>query len=357
MSNRGPWSAVQEFWQKWRQAFHTTIEDSFTPATYPRWSISFQEGELSCQLRRINQGDVWDLVAVEAAAYEGQAIWGLPGFSFDLSRANTCYYVLLANGNLVGYIGIRLDGDQAHLTQVAVHPSDQGKGFGRRLVQMAMDHAQYYQATHMVLEVREGNKGAQVLYRSMGFRTLKRLSGYYQSPNEDGLLMLCPFVERGMNFEPLQPGMIDLTPLSQELAAVLTEGFAPLPAPYTEKAIHSHLKSDGCRDYRLTYFHQTVAYMGYQVAVDQADLLYLTVLPDFRREGLADYLLTSSLKDLARLGVQAVFLEVRPSNVAAKTLYESSGFQEIYRRKDYYTDPKEDAVVMQKLLSRKEEGE
>ena len=70
-----------------------------------------------------------------------------------------------------------------------------------------------------------------------------------------------------------------------------------------------------------------------------------------RRRGAARALLGSVLDDARRKSVELVFLEVRPTNVEALTLYESLGFRVIGRRKGYYFDTGEDALVMEARLA------
>jgi [ribosomal protein S18]-alanine N-acetyltransferase len=80
----------------------------------------------------------------------------------------------------------------------------------------------------------------------------------------------------------------------------------------------------------------------------EAHVLNLCIGPDFRGRGLGRHLL-GRLLDIARWnGAERVFLEVRPSNPLARTLYESVGFNEIGRRPRYYParDGREDAIVM-----------
>ena len=76
----------------------------------------------------------------------------------------------------------------------------------------------------------------------------------------------------------------------------------------------------------------------------------LAVHPSFRRRGAARTLLGSILEDARGTGVALVFLEVRPTNAEALTLYESLGFRVIGRRKGYYFDTGEDALVMEARL-------
>ncbi|OOG66127.1 ribosomal-protein-alanine N-acetyltransferase [Rhodanobacter sp. B04] len=80
----------------------------------------------------------------------------------------------------------------------------------------------------------------------------------------------------------------------------------------------------------------------------EAHLLNICIAPDYRGKGLGRHLL-GRLLDIARWnGAERLFLEVRPSNPLAKTLYESAGFSEIGRRPRYYParDGREDAIVM-----------
>ena len=76
----------------------------------------------------------------------------------------------------------------------------------------------------------------------------------------------------------------------------------------------------------------------------------LAVDPGFRRRGVARALLGQTMEDARRGGVELLFLEVRPTNVEALALYESFGFSVIGRRKGYYFDTGEDALVMEARL-------
>lgn len=77
----------------------------------------------------------------------------------------------------------------------------------------------------------------------------------------------------------------------------------------------------------------------------------LAVHPHRRGQGLARALLQATLEDGRGRGVTLAFLEVRPSNVEALGLYESLGFSVIGRRKGYYFDTGEDALVMETRLT------
>ena len=100
-----------------------------------------------------------------------------------------------------------------------------------------------------------------------------------------------------------------------------------------------------------------VAYGVLMLAPGEAQLLNLSVVPDSRREGLGRMLLAQFVDDARRLGAEQMFLEVRVSNVAAISLYETAGFAPIARRVAYYppapeTGVREDALVMRRALGR-----
>jgi ribosomal-protein-alanine N-acetyltransferase len=88
-----------------------------------------------------------------------------------------------------------------------------------------------------------------------------------------------------------------------------------------------------------------------RVVVDEGEILTLAVLPERRRRGIAVQLLRAALRDMAGRGVGRVWLEVRASNVAAQALYAAEGFVPAGRRRGYYRDPVEDALVLRRDLS------
>jgi ribosomal-protein-alanine N-acetyltransferase len=73
----------------------------------------------------------------------------------------------------------------------------------------------------------------------------------------------------------------------------------------------------------------------------------LAVHPEWRRQGVARALLDAALGEGRVRGVELAFLEVRPTNAEALSLYESLGFRVIGRRKGYYFDTGEDALLME----------
>lgn len=88
------------------------------------------------------------------------------------------------------------------------------------------------------------------------------------------------------------------------------------------------------------------AYTAYRVVVDEMHILNLAVAPGWRRRGLARWLLGFAVPQAARRGARRVFLEVRQGNRDALSLYEGLGFARVGVRSDYYSDPREAAVLL-----------
>jgi len=84
----------------------------------------------------------------------------------------------------------------------------------------------------------------------------------------------------------------------------------------------------------------------------EAELWTLAVAPAHRRRGIGRALLKQASRMLRDAGVLKLFLEVRESNLPALELYRSLGFQQVGRRKDYYLNPRESALIFVRCLHR-----
>ena len=94
--------------------------------------------------------------------------------------------------------------------------------------------------------------------------------------------------------------------------------------------------------------NQVAGYIGSQTVMDETDMMNVAVHPDYRRKGIAEALINDLVENLKKMGSHCLTLEVRASNVPAITLYEKLGFTEIGRRKNYYRNPREDALILRK---------
>jgi len=118
--------------------------------------------------------------------------------------------------------------------------------------------------------------------------------------------------------------------------------------PWSERSIASEL------DNKLAFWlaaleGETVAgYIGSQTVMDETDMMNVAVHPDFRRQGIAEALVKGLVENLKKMGSHCLTLEVRASNAPAIALYEKLDFHEIGRRRNYYRNPREDALILRK---------
>jgi [ribosomal protein S18]-alanine N-acetyltransferase len=94
-----------------------------------------------------------------------------------------------------------------------------------------------------------------------------------------------------------------------------------------------------------------VAYLCLWEIGDELHVTNIAVDPAVRRKGIGRSLLQGVLDDARQRGLRLVALEVRPSNIEARALYESFGFRVVGRRRGYYYDTGEDALVMETALT------
>lgn len=91
---------------------------------------------------------------------------------------------------------------------------------------------------------------------------------------------------------------------------------------------------------------QVIGYAGLWRIEDEGHITNVAVHPDYRQRGIGELLVSSLIDHTGKMGIRSHTLEVRVSNDAAIQLYEKLGFQEAGRRKKYYEDNGEDAMIM-----------
>lgn len=136
-----------------------------------------------------------------------------------------------------------------------------------------------------------------------------------------------------------------------DLDEVMSIEHRAYPFPWTHGIFRDCLRAD----YPAWILQEGGRILGYgvlSVAADEAHVLNLCIDPDEHGQGLGRRLLRALLKFAHGHGARRVFLEVRPSNPHAITLYQDEGFNEIGRRPRYYPAHvgREDAIVMAREL-------
>lgn len=95
---------------------------------------------------------------------------------------------------------------------------------------------------------------------------------------------------------------------------------------------------------------QVLGYVGMMYVLDEGYISNVAVSPEHRRLGIADALINALIDRANEKDLSFVTLEVRKSNVPAIELYIKNGFSEVGQRKNYYTKPTEDAILMTRFL-------
>jgi ribosomal-protein-alanine N-acetyltransferase len=118
------------------------------------------------------------------------APWDLSAYLGELRNPSAYYLVAMEGHHLLGYGGMWVVEENAHVVTLAVRPDSRRGGLGRKLMDGLLAEARRRGAREVTLEVRAGNTPAQQLYTSMNFITVARRRGYYPDNNEDALVML-----------------------------------------------------------------------------------------------------------------------------------------------------------------------
>lgn len=120
--------------------------------------------------------------------------------------------------------------------------------------------------------------------------------------------------------------------------------------PWSERSIASELENELALWVVADDDGKVLGYAGSQTVMGESDMMNIAVCPECRKQGIATGLIVGLIGALKLRGSHSLTLEVRPSNEAAKALYEKLGFTQVGRRKNYYRNPKEDALILRKEL-------
>ena len=136
----------------------------------------------------MTMSDLNKVMDVERASFPTP--WSREAFVRELTENAFAVYVVGKLGRkIVGYAGMWLIINEAHVTNIAVHPEYRRRHFGERLLQELIDRAKRNDCDRMTLEVRTGNSGAQTMYRRFGFVEQGIRRRYYTDTGEDAIIM------------------------------------------------------------------------------------------------------------------------------------------------------------------------
>ena len=118
--------------------------------------------------------------------------------------------------------------------------------------------------------------------------------------------------------------------------------------PWSEKSVASELDNPLSLWLVALDGDRVAGYVGSQTVMDESDMMNVAVHPDYRKQGVATGLIVGLVEELHKKGSRCLTLEVRASNAPAISLYEKLGFLQAGLRKNYYHNPKEDALILRK---------
>lgn len=125
------------------------------------------------------------------------------------------------------------------------------------------------------------------------------------------------------------------------------------PDPWSQKSLRDTLK-ESCSFFVVAYEEDTLlGYINTTYVLDELNLNRICVLPEYRRTGAGSRLMEAMFSFAEEKKIASIFLEVRLSNLPAQKLYERFGFETVGKRRNFYTAPVEDGLVMMAKLPRK----
>lgn len=120
--------------------------------------------------------------------------------------------------------------------------------------------------------------------------------------------------------------------------------------PWSMESFSNEIQSNFLARYWVAIYEQTVVgYAGLWAVLDEGHITNIAVGAKWRKRGIGELLVDHLIDESQKKGVDRWTLEVRRSNLPALLLYQKKGFKIMGERQNYYTDPKEDAIIMWKL--------
>jgi [ribosomal protein S18]-alanine N-acetyltransferase len=146
--------------------------------------------------RSMTLNDISTIVEIERESFTSP--WSEEAFRTELTQNVFAKYMIMEiDDTVLGYGGMWLIVDEAHVTNIAIREQYRGRGYGEKLLREMMKTAVWLGAQRMTLEVRVSNDRAKSLYRKMGFYPSGIRPAYYSDNREDALIMWAELVSDG----------------------------------------------------------------------------------------------------------------------------------------------------------------
>lgn len=162
---------------------------------------------MSAILRYMHLTDIREVVIIDRLSFT--PAWSEQSYAYEVSKAPTSHMMVIqsvidnasrwrrfirpftinSGGKILGYAGMWVIADEAHISTIASHPDERGKGIGEAILASLIQKAIHNQSAYVVLEVRVSNAVAQNLYHKYEFRIVDRRTNYYHDNHEDAFDM------------------------------------------------------------------------------------------------------------------------------------------------------------------------
>ncbi|KUK10478.1 MAG: [SSU ribosomal protein S18P]-alanine acetyltransferase [Clostridia bacterium 41_269] len=147
-----------------------------------------------------------------------------------------------------------------------------------------------------------------------------------------------------LTIQPMMPEHLDEVLKIEEVS---------FPSPWSKQAyLNELLFNDFAHYFVCTLKGCVIGYIGMWIVIDEGHITTIAVAPEYRGKRIAEKMLKFAADYAGKFGAEKLVLEVRVSNLSAQKLYRRMGFKNIGVRKEYYSDSREDAIVMFKPIGK-----
>ena len=146
------------------------------------------EKKQKIELQNMSFEDIDQVCEIENLSFATP--WSRESFESELSKNSLAKYIVAkVDGKVAAYGGMWIVLDEAHITNIAVHPDYRGQKIGEKLVRAMLQTAKESGTAHITLEVRASNEVARNLYKKLDFKDSGIRKGYYADTGEDAVIM------------------------------------------------------------------------------------------------------------------------------------------------------------------------
>jgi [ribosomal protein S18]-alanine N-acetyltransferase len=135
----------------------------------------------------MKEEDIDDILDISSLSFS--ISWSKDSYTQELSNPIARYLVCKIDNKVVGFVGTWIVLDEAHITNIAVHPNYRKQGIGSKLLSEFLEYCKNQGCVAFTLEVRSGNKAAKALYENHNFKQEGIRKGYYEDNKEDAIIM------------------------------------------------------------------------------------------------------------------------------------------------------------------------